>query len=189
MKTKKELKDRLSKIKEEIQSLRNKHWKNKEYMSLIRKAEEIKEKIQKETDETIDKLQKEKYILEDELKNLEDKKFNLSPYLNTWLNQYKRGIDWGYTKPFISWHSNDERFVVLTHHGGTSGQGTAMGSMGYYYAPTTHTLIDTKRPTNGLHSNKLGFELKGDMEGRLTKEKLNSLLSKLEEYKIKENIK
>lgn len=192
MKTQNELKERINKIGEEIRNLHRAHYEDKEYMKLIRKAEKLKEKIEKKNESKIQELYEERNKLREELEDKKlSKRIQLSDYLLEWLKQYMIGIDWGYKNPVIVWHSEDERFVILTHPGGTSGQGTAMGSMGYYYSPTDHTLIDTKLNSRGVPStqHKLGYKIGDYVEGRLTKEKKQELLDRLEEYKKEKNIK
>ena len=197
MKTQQELKDRIKEIGEEIRNLRRAHWDDKAYKQLMEKAEKIKEQIQKKTDKEIDKLRDEQRKLMEELEKKKlSRKIQLSKYLEDWLWQYMQGIDWGYKHPFIAWHSEDERFVILTHPEQTSGQGTAMCSMGYYYSSSAHYLIDTKLDSKGIQNTpeiKLGYKIGkyiyGDNEGRLTKEKKQILLDRLEEYKKENKIK
>lgn len=190
MKTQNELKERINKIGEEIRNLHRAHYEDKEYMKLIRKAEKLKEKIEKKNEPKIQELYEERNKLRDELENKKlSKKIQLSSYLLGWLRQYMVGIDWGYKNPFVAWHSEDERFVILTHPGHTTGQGTAMGSGGYYYSPTDHYLIDTKISTDGLQGHKMGYKIGNYIEGRLTKAKKQELLDRLEEYKKEKNIK
>lgn len=185
MKTQQELKDKINKIGEEIRSLQAAHWNDQEYKELIKKAAQVREQIEKRTEKEIGKLYSEKQKLEKELKERKlSKKIQLSVYLSDWLQQYMRGINWGYKLPLITWHSEDERFVILTHPGQTSGTGTVMGSMGYYYSPSDHILIDTKRDDRetSYGKGKLGFKIGDRVEGRLTKEKKQMLLNQLEKY-------
>lgn len=189
-KTQIQIKERINEIGDEIRNLYRAHYQDKEYLKLVRKAEKIKKRIQNKNESEIEKLHKERNKLKEELKNKKlSKRLQLSDYLLNWIKQYMIGVNWGYKDPYISWHSNDERFVILTNPGETAGQGTAMGTMGYYYAPTDHTVIDTKTPSNGLHSNKLGYEIGARIEGRLTKENKKLLLEQLEKYKKENNIK
>lgn len=190
MKTQQELKDRIKEIGEEIRNLRRAHWDDKEYIKLIEKANKIKEKLENKNDKKIDKLRNEQSKLMEELEDKKlSKRIQLSPYLLNWLKQYMQGVNWGYKNPFIVWHSDDERFVILTHPGQTSGQGTPMGAGGYYYSASDHSLIDTKLDSRGLHLNKLGYKIGEYVEGRLTKEKKQILLDRLEEYKKQNKIK
>ena len=86
------------------------------------------------------------------------------------------GVDFGYGGIKIVWHSDDERFVIITNKGATAGQGTAMGTHGYHYAPTEHWLVDTKEG-NSFHTTTKYFPV----EGRLTKEKKQQMIERIKE--------
>ena len=189
MKNQKELKKEIQSLGDELRELRGSLYKDKAYIKYSEMADKrlkkLREKIEPEEEKLNEKLIKLRKELED--KRLSGK-LQLSEKLTQWLRQYMSGIDWGYKNPVVVWHSDDERFVILTHPGGTTGQGTVMGSGGYYYSPSDHTMIDTELDSGGRLSseNKLGYKIGNYVEGRLTKIKKQELFNMLEKYK-KEN--
>jgi len=109
------------------------------------------------------------------------KELSLSYKLQKWRYQYKSGIDWGYSKLKIIWTSEDERYLILTITGATAGTGSPMGTGGYYYSPSEHHLIDTHLSAS-TGRNRYGKTI-AEITGRLTKDKKQELLDRLEEYK------
>lgn len=193
MKTQKELKEEIQFLGDELRKLRKSPYKDKIYLKHKEKADERIEKLLEEQEPKENEIYGKLAELRKELeKRRLSKKIQLSKYLEDWLYQYMSGIDWGYKKPFIAWHSEDERFVILTHPGQTVGQGTAMGAGGYHYSSSDHHLIDTKVDARGIRNTqhiKLGYKIGSYVEGRLTKEKKQILLDRLEEYKKENKIK
>jgi hypothetical protein len=145
----------------------------------IREAQIHRDSLLKEWNVQIWELEKEI----DQLKKGTPKpKAELSPKLQAWLDQYMRGVDWGYNGCKISWQSEDERYVIFTHVG--SKQWSERGAQRYY--ASTHCLIDTQiECTKGMHaqSNKMGQKISAEIEGRLTKEHKENFMKTLSEYK------
>lgn len=183
--TQKEIKARLKKIEE----LRKNTWRcnDPKYLALINEANKIKSEWEKSQGSVRADLETERKCLESDLRALKEKnELEVPDHLKKWLKEYSQGVDWGYGGLKIRWISDDEKWCIITNGGGTAGQGTPMGTGGYYYAEASHFLGRTDY--KGGFSNRHG-EIRG---GRLTnevKKKLIALIPDLEKEnkKIRES--
>lgn len=117
-----------------------------------------------------------KYIIEIQ----KQKQIVLSPKVNQWFTNWKRGVHFGYEDPKIVWISENEEYVIIAIKGGTAGQGTAMGTGGYYYSKTQHYIASLKVQRTYLDSNYYG-----QVNGRLTKEAKQKLIGLIEQLNQK----
>ena len=122
---------------------------------------------QNKSDSQILSLKQEIQLLEKEYGELiEESKPQLTEALSKWEKNIQDSMNWGYSTPYITHIMANGRFVILKVPGTIAGQGTAMGSGGYYYARTEHKLADTEQ------SSYFKCEL-ASVEGRLSKNQLN----------------
>lgn len=112
-----------------------------------------------------------------EIEKIEKAKKELPEKILTWWEKYRAGFA-GSERWKIQWYSATQRFVIYSYSGGITGQGTAMGVMGYRYNPATHTLIDIET-SGGMGT--MGNHIKR-IEGRLTKEKKQELIDCINPY-------
>lgn len=112
-------------------------------------------------------LKQEIQLLEKEYEALiEESKPKLTEILMKWEKNIQNSMDWGYAEPCITHIMANGRFVILKVPGTIAGQGTPMGSGGYYYARTEHKLVDTEQQSY--------FKcVLASVEGRLSKNQLN----------------
>lgn len=87
--------------------------------------------------------------------------------IQEWFNKWGKGMDFGYKEPYIRWISEDKKWVIITNPGGTSGTGTAMGTINYYYAPTEHILCRVTDEVTCLINETAKYE------GKLTNSKID----------------
>ena len=167
--SKRKIKENINRIKSEIKSLQS--YNNIEgYKELNDKLYKMKDEYNKKIYPELERMCNEMYILQDEYKKPVKEKLIVPKHLQDWFIYWGRGMDFGYSDPYIKWISDDEKYVIITCPGGTSGQGTAMGTSSYYYSQTQHYLIRT------LEGAQMFDRIKSKIvqyEGRLTKEKFN----------------
>jgi hypothetical protein len=177
-------------IKEAKEQLSTKYWykQDETYLKLIKELDEAKKKVREyeiehyeeayknvsEVREIINELESEK-----QLKKLKNS-IVIPPDVQDWFKQWGTGVDWGYGKPKIVWISPDYKYVIITIPGGTAGTGTAMGTGGYYYAPSSHLATETK----GRHHSGYRDEVwkTSEIEGRLTNNIKQQLIDQINEH-------
>jgi hypothetical protein len=142
--TQKSIKEHISSLKKKKDMLRDPH-SDPEYARLMKLANERRWAYRKEVEEEIENINTSIKCAESDLEALKDARKSkvqeaMTEEIETAFKNIQRGVDYGYTKPKIGWISEDKKWFIFTHPGGTSGTGTAMGTGGYYYAATTHTL-------------------------------------------------
>lgn len=174
--TQKAIKARLK----EIERLRKETWhcNDPKYLELINEANKIKAAWQEGQRSIREDLNTERRCLESDLKALKEKtEFKVPDHLQKWLKEYSQGVDWGHGGLKIRWISEDEKWCIITNGGGTAGQGTPMGTGGYYYAEASHFLgrTDYKGGFNNRHGEIHGGKLTNEV-----KEKLIALIPALE---------
>jgi hypothetical protein len=155
-----------------------------ELVKLEEQIQKIKENYREEINAQVNCWESDIQQLNKELKDKkEDNKLQLSEKVEKWFRHYKSGVSWGYKEPKIVWISPDERFAIITAPGSTAGQGTAMGTGGYYYASSTHWL--TEIVENGTYSSMrrdgVASLKEMEFEGRLTKEIKAKMIARAEE--------
>lgn len=194
VKRSKELKELISSLGEEIRELKY----GKKYQQIEKEYREKQKAFFEEVQPQLQELNTKLENLLEEQRELRKKKepLKISNRLAKWLREYSRGVDWGYGGLLIREILDpEERFVIITNPGSTAGQGTPMGTHGYYYSKTMHWVADTFVEGSSWGSHQQNLEIKGkyilsngrvmrkEVEGRLTKEKRQILLDAVEEYK------
>jgi len=188
--TQKELKDKIKALEKERDELR--HCTDPEYLELMKKVRDIKDKWFKEKEPVRDDLYSQIQLTKQDLEAVKNKnKLHIPIEIEEWFRRYSSGIDFGYKPLKIRWISDCENWVIVTNPGGTAGTGTAMGTGGYYYGSAEHFLA---RVGNGEYSRALvdlntseesyepensypGWNQYGEVEGgRLTKETKQKLI-------------
>ena len=170
--TQKQIKKEIEDLKFQISDNRNyiKHIPG--YMESYNQLEELKNQyfknIQSKNNELSTKIKK---LNEELVKEKKRKELKLSDRVNDWFGNYENGIDWGYGGLKIIWLSEDENWAIITCKGATAGGGTAMGTGGYYYSPSTHWIADVRGGYNALRNKFM------EIEGRLTKEKKKEMIN------------
>jgi hypothetical protein len=138
----------------------------------------MKDDYDKQIQPTLIKMRDEIRALKVEYKKPTKKKGVIPQNLVNWLWKWKSGVDFGYYDPYIKWISPDEKYVIITTPGSTCGQGTVMGTGGYYYGSTSHYLVKVIEGAQWLdHKNSKIAE----HNGRLSKEKFNEWMKLLTE--------
>lgn len=113
-----------------------------------------------------DELYKEMEELNTRLLDIKKSKDLVIPdNVEQWLRGHYHGVDWGWGLKIV-WLSEDTRWAIITNKGGIAGQGTPMGSAGYYYARTEHWISPTFINIMGYNSDLMFHRV----EGKLTKE-------------------
>jgi len=109
------------------------------------------------------------------------------PEIEKWLDRvYGGGVNWGYGGLKLRYVDPNNMFIIVTNKGTKAGQGTAMGTAGYYYAtaenfvvfPQYGTYFRSEMP-HGKHTSNQMFRIEG---GKLTTENKNNLIKQAKEY-------
>lgn len=154
------------------------------YKELKRKVREHEERWWKKNEAKREELQSQVRLLKDELRAAkESNEIKIPDYIKAWLKEYHYGVDWGHGGLKIRWISEDEKWAIITNGGGTAGQGTAMGTGGYYYANCSHFLGCIEH--SGSMDNRYA-EIEG---GRLTQERKAALIASIPEVERSEKFK
>ena len=175
----KELKNEIKRLEAENEDFRNYRKNIEGYAELEDKLYKMRNAYWKSSEEK--RTQNGNWIREYKKEMLEKQKQNdieLSPELKDWYRNWGSGVDFGYNGTKIVWVSPKEDFVIITSKGGTAGQGTVMGTSGYYYSNTHHMLAYTKtrrRYTEGNSYDK-------NYDGRLTKELKQKMLDDIDTF-------
>lgn len=183
--TQKEINEEIKALENQIEDTRNIRKHRPEIVELEKKIQEIRNAYWEENQGLINCWQDDIRALKQELQRKKsEKEIYLSEKVQKWFSNYLGGIDWGYKTPRIVWISPDERFVIITNPGGTAGQGTAMGTGGYYYASSSHWLTEVVEG-QAYMGNRTGVSGQSqkwlEHEGRLTKEVKEKMIKKAEE--------
>ena len=174
--TKKEIKTKIDKIESEIRNIQS--YNNIEgYKKLYDQLYEMKNDYNKKIYPELQRMFAEAHDLKREYEKPAKEKLVVPKHIQDWFRSWRSGINFGYAGAFIKWISLDEKYVIITSPGGTSGQGTAMGSGGYYYSRTQHYLVKVIEGARYLDRGEGGRI--SQFEGRLTKEKFNEWMEYL----------
>jgi hypothetical protein len=181
--TQKEIKLDIEKIESDIDDIENYRKHIPGYEEMEKKLQALRYKYMEDIRNQVNVWKSDVDALKKEIKNIKlDKELVPSDKISLWFRNYKGGVHWGYGGLKIAWISDDERFVILTHKGGTAGQGTAMGTGGYYYAPSNHWIADTSIATGHRGYGPSGNSFM-ETEGRLTKELKEKMIAHMEELR------
>lgn len=184
--TQKQINDDIRAIEAQIDDIRDVRKHHPELVELEKNVYEIKQKHFEESQSLISCWNSDIDALKKELKRKkEENSIFLSENVEKWFRKYLGGVNFGYKSPKIVWISEDERYVIITSPGGTAGTGTAMGTGGYYYAPSSHWLTEIieggtymGRSHRGINSPKWM-----EHEGKLSKEIKQKMIDYTEELR------
>lgn len=176
--TQKAIKNEIDTLEADIANKKNYRKNCPKIVELEKEIQQLRQQYFEENQSTIDCWESDLEALKDELKKKKSEKALYIPEkLEKWFRKYKSGVSFGYGGIKIIWISPDERFVILTCPGATAGTGTAMGTGGYYYALSSHYLVDTLESDSHVGRNSYMKEV----EGRLTKDAKKELIKLAEE--------
>lgn len=124
------------------------------------------------------------------LKETKSRKKNIHPNITDWLIRvYSSGIDWGYGGIKVTYVHPENLFIIVTNKGSTAGTGTAMGTGGYYYSPSSHWVVF---PQFEIHRAKMPCGSSRNeffsQDGRLTNAIKEKMITQAEEYVNKHNV-
>lgn len=191
--TQKSIKEQISSLKKRKDILRD-PYSDPEYARLMKLANERRYAYYKEVKEEIENIEISIKCAESDLKALKNSRKSkiqeeITEDIEIAFKNIQRGIDYGYSKPRISWISKDKRWFIFTTPGGTAGTGTPMGTGGYYYSATTHELYCIDVPEEyPSHANVVKPMRQKELEGRLTKAMIKEFEDYITEYKLKKSI-
>lgn len=186
--TQKEINQEIRNLENQIEDIRDIRKNRPEYAELEKRMEKIRREYREETESQVDVWRSDIQALKKEIaRKKEDNKIQLSDRVQQWFRKYLSGVDFGYKKPRIVWISEDERYVIVTNPGGTAGQGTAMGTGGYYYAGSDHWLTEIIEGGTYIGRSHGGVDSPKWLThgGRLTKEIKQKMIAFTEELRNK----
>jgi|ERR1700723_3547791 len=180
MKTIKSVKEEIACLEAQNEDLKNYRENIDGYSELVHKLWELRNEYQNSVSPKISQNNQWIRDYKKELIELQKERgIKISPEIEKWFYKWQSGVNFGYNDPKIVWISDDEKFVIITNKGGTAGQGTAMGTGGYYYSNTEHFLASTQHGSY-LDNNHSMFKIKG----RLTKENKQKLIEYIPKFII-----
>lgn len=186
--TQKEINQEIRNLENQIEDIRDIRKNRPEYAELEKRMEEIRREYREETESQVDVWRSDIQALKKEItRKKEDNKIQLSDRVQQWFRKYKSGVNFGYTPPRIVWISEDEKYVIITSPGSIGGQGTAMGTGGYYYSGSEHWLTEIIEGGTYTGSFSRGIDSPKWLthEGRLTKEIKQKMIAFTEELRNK----
>jgi hypothetical protein len=179
--TQKEIVLQIKDLEKERQELHQAYHTDEKLKTLRQQILDRKEEIASLNKDKLDDIATSIIVLRSDLVAIRKKtKIEIPEQLEKWWKSYSSGVDFGYTGLKIRWISDDKRFVIITNPGGTSGTGTAMGSMGYYYAETDHWFADTTKGGYLSRENNVFGRVEG---GRLTKARKQVMFDQMNEIR------
>jgi hypothetical protein len=175
-----QIKKRITEINGKIWSLRNFPFKeDQEISDLQKKLRAMEDKYLKEVrDPKLKELYDEKSDLEQQFKEVTvDLADTFDANQKKWWKEYRSGIDFGSGGVYIRAISPCKKYVIVTNKGCTAGTGTPMGTMGYYYAPTSHWLAV-------IYKFNYFDNRHYETEGRINKQKIQEMFDKAKQNNL-----